>query len=113
MQSFFTEDEMKCPCCGKTIMDVAFIKYLNMARFLAGFPFVVSSGYRCPDHNKKVGSTSTNHTSGMAADIRCTDSRERYEMVQAMIGAGMIGLGIGLNYIHCDINRTTPRIWIY
>ena len=113
MKSFFTEEEMKCPCCGEGMMDLAFMRKLNMARWIAGFPFVVNSGYRCPGHNKKVGSISTNHTAGMAADILCIDAAKRYDVVMAMIGAGMLGIGTGPKFIHCDINRPTPRLWTY
>ena len=113
MENFFTENEMKCPCCGNLMMDTDFMKKLNMARWIARIPFVVNSGYRCPEHNKNVGSTSTNHTTGKAADIRCTDSTKRYDMVMAMIGAGIPGIGIGPTFIHCDVNRTAAMLWTY
>ena len=113
MESFFTEDEMKCPCCGKMMMDQTFMKKLNVARFMAGFPFVVSSGYRCPAHNEEVGSTSTNHTTGQAADVRCVNDAERYNMIWAMIGAGIKGIGVGKGFVHGDINRSIPKLWTY
>ena len=113
MKSFFTTDELKCKCCGKVAMDTEFMNKLNAARWLSGFPFIVGSGYRCEKHNKAVGSTSTNHTSGMAADIRCMDSFQRYQFIKSMIGAGMLGIGIGKDFIHCDVNRTRPAIWTY
>ena len=113
MKSFFTDDELRCKCCGKIRMATDFVEKLNMARWLAGFPFVVNSGYRCGNHNTAVGSTTSNHVVGAAADIRCGESGKRYEMIKAMIGAGMLGIGIGIVYVHCDDNRQTPRIWTY
>ena len=113
MQGYFTDDELKCPCCGKVLMDKSFLRKLNLARFIAGFPFVVNSGYRCPGHNKAVGSTSTNHTSGQAADIKCIDANRRYEMVIAMIGVRMMGIGIGKTFVHCDNKHPVHTIWTY
>ena len=112
MQSFFTDDEMKCPCCGKMLTDLGFMKKLNLARWIAGIPFEVNSGYRCPDHNKAKESTSLNHVRGMAADIRCTDSTQRYQIVLGMIGAGIRGIGIHKTFIHGDINRDINKMWI-
>lgn len=113
MKNYFTSDEMKCPCCGKSEMDPDFMEKLNMARDLAGIPFIVVSGYRCEAHNKEVGSTSSNHTMGRAADINCGKGRDRYAMDRAMIEAGMMGIGIGETYIHCDTNRPHPVLWTY
>ena len=112
MQNFFSDDEMRCPCCGKMLMDLAFMRQLNMARWIAGIPFIVNSGYRCPEHNRQVGSTSENHPKGMAADIRCTDAGQRFRLVGGVIGAGMQGIGIYKTYVHCDINRPLPAIWV-
>ena len=113
MQSFFTADEMKCRGCGKLVMDETFMGKLNLARWIAGVPFVVNSGYRCPKHNKEVGSTSDNHTKGKAADIQCRSGASRFELIKALIGAGMMGIGIGKSFIHADTNRETTAIWTY
>ncbi len=113
MKSFFTNAEMRCPCCGIEKMDIAFMIYLNRTRGFAGFPFIVNSGYRCEKHNKEVGSTSTNHTRGMAADIYCIDASKRFDMISAMLCAGMTGIGVGPKFIHCDINHETTMIWTY
>lgn len=113
MQNYFTDTEMQCKHCGQKGMDENFMEKLNLARAVAGFPFVVNSGYRCPIHNRKVGSTTTNHPRGLAADIICEDDDKRFIMVRAMIGVEMSGIGIGHNFVHCDINHGTPMIWTY
>lgn len=113
MQNYFSNDELKCKCCGALKMDDDFIKCLNAARMIAKIPFRVTSGFRCEAHNEKVGSTSANHTSGKAADIACLHSNDRYLMIQALLMAGMKGIGIDENFIHCDINRDDPVLWLY
>ncbi|MBU2118765.1 MAG: hypothetical protein KJ954_14350 [Alphaproteobacteria bacterium] len=113
MKSYFTDAELKCPCCWKLVMDQDFLEKLNQARELAGFAFSVDSGYRCEKHNAEVGSTSTNHTRGKAADIICPDGYQKYVMVRSMIITGLLGIGIGKDFLHVDTNRTMPAIWTY
>lgn len=113
MEQYFTDDELKCKCCGALIIDTVFRIRLNLARHLAGFPFRITSGYRCEKHNKEVGSTSLNHVRGMAADVKCVDSKQRFLMVRAMQQAALLGIGIGKTFVHCDTNRTNPSIWTY
>ena len=113
MDNYFKPDELKCKCCGESSMDVRFMVKLNAARYLCGFPFVLNSAYRCREHNKAVGSTSGNHVTGKAADIRCLNSHDRFLLTKALLDVGMLGIGIGPLFIHADINRETPMIWLY
>ena len=61
-------------------------KILDPLREAYGKPIVVTSGYRCPALNKRVGgSTSSQHMQGMAADIRTTsdlpqDNKKLYDL---------------------------------
>lgn len=46
---------------------------LEQVQILTEFPLEISSGYRCPDLNRRVGGASTSqHTQGQAADFTCT-----------------------------------------
>jgi zinc D-Ala-D-Ala carboxypeptidase len=113
MKNYFSDYELRCKCCDALVVDEDFLRRLNNARMIAGFPFVITSGYRCPKHNAEVGSTSTNHTSGKAADIQCLSDNERYRMLNALIIAGMMGIGVGKDFIHADTNRLTLAVWTY
>lgn len=113
MKNYFTDDELKCKCCGKLIIDQDFREKLNQARELSGFPWFINSGYRCPAHNTAEGSTSDNHPKGKAVDVKCLSDRRRYKIIRAMIAAGILGIGINEDFIHGDTNRTTPAIWTY
>ncbi len=45
---------------------------LEQVRMLTGFPLEISSGYRCPELNSRVGGAKTSqHTRGQAADFTC------------------------------------------
>lgn len=54
---------------------------LDPLREKYGYPIHVSSGYRCPRLNKAVGgAVNSQHTTGEAADIYVTRSKERSEL---------------------------------
>jgi len=113
---YFKLSEFKCPCCGKADMQQEFLDKIDKARDKAGIPFVITSGYRCPKHNKEVGGRPNSaHTKGLAADIKCTNSRDRYKMVKALLEAGFTRIGVGKDFIHADIDETKPQevIWTY
>jgi len=70
----FTRHEFVCRCgCGRADMDEGFVVMLDNARRLAGVAFHVNSGFRCPRHDRRVGTSADPgggpHTKGIAADI--------------------------------------------
>lgn len=113
MEQYFSDDELRCKCCGALVIDTVFRIRLNLSRYLAGFPFEITSGHRCEKHNIEVGSTSVNHVIGKAADIKCEDAHKRFVMVKAIQQAGILGIGIGKVFVHADINRAVSCIWTY
>ena len=109
----FKIEEFNCKCCGGNKMKPDFLEKLDNARDIAGIPFGISSGYRCPNHNKEIGSTATNHPLGVAADIRCTDGSSRFKIISALIQAGFTRIGVAKSFIHCDTNNLPSSIWFY
>jgi len=97
-------------------------KVIEMRKFL-GFPFFVSSGYRCPDYNDIVSTTGRNgpHTTGRAIDILC-DYEQAFLILSNAKRFGFTGVGVkqkGVNrFIHLDdltgsVNRPRPTVWSY
>lgn len=75
-----------------------------------GPAFVVSSGYRCPAHNKAVGGVADSaHTRGYAADIRCTDSHTRFAVLRALLEVGFRRIELAPTWIHVDCDPAKPR----
>lgn len=115
---YFKLSEFDCPCekgSGKK-MDKKFLEKLDYARHNAGIPFKITSGYRCEEHNLKVGGrVGSSHLKGLAVDIAYTGSRERYIIVNALISVGINRIGIGKSFIHCDIDNLKDQdvIWLY
>lgn len=70
----FKRSEFKCKCgCGADRIDIRLVKILDNIRDYYGKPAIITSGVRCPNHNKAVGGTSTSwHLStrgGKASDF--------------------------------------------
>jgi len=108
-------NEFKCPCCNQAIMDIKFLHKLEMAREMAGIPFVINSGFRCPSHNKLVGgSSNSSHLKGIAADIAIKNSTDRRKILIALLTC-FNRIGIGGTFIHVDIDETkNPNVvWVY
>ena len=100
-------------------MDASFIDMLDDLREKLGFPFIITSGYRCPKHNKEVSNTGEAgpHTTGRAADISASGAHALDIIVHGYrsgfkgIGAKQKGQG---RFIHLDdIPRPYPTFWSY
>jgi len=119
MTDHFTTDEKSCHCgCGLNLVDQnpRFLQALNTARELAGVPFPANSMTRCVKHNAAVGGeTNSAHLRGLAADIACTDSRNRERILFGLFGAGFTRIGVGKTFIHVDMDASLPQevIWVY
>ena len=84
-------------------MSVPFLNKLTKARELAAIGFKITSGYRTPDHNEKVGGVSnSSHTLGHAVDIYAPTSRQKYIIINALLQAGFNRIGVAKNFIHVD-----------
>lgn len=116
-ERFFTAREFECAahcgdCLGK--MDEKLLNMLDAARKKAGIPFVITSGYRCPARNKQVGGVENSaHTRGMAADISCTDSKQRYTILNALLAVGFQRVELGDTWLHVDVDMTKPHPCIF
>ncbi|MBS0289290.1 MAG: DUF882 domain-containing protein [Proteobacteria bacterium] len=123
---YFSDDEMRCHCgCKRVEMDPYFMSKLHSLRKLLEFPFLVTSGFRCPEYNEKISSTGTNgpHTTGRAVDIAIS-GKQAYLLVQYAANFHFLGIGIKQSgpdekrYVHLDDlsekeGFPRPRIWSY
>ena len=97
-------------------MDVAFLNKLSKARELAAIGFKITSGYRSPAHNAKVGGVpSSSHTNGHAVDIYAPTSTQKYLIINSLLQVGFNRIGVAKNFIHVDDdpNKSEDVIWTY
>lgn len=120
----FQLNEFACHCgCGQNLIDHQFVTELDELRHRLGYPLVITSGYRCPDHNAKVSSTGRTgpHVAGRAADIG-VDRTRAYEVLQTALLMKFTGIGVqqkgGARFIHLDNlpnapGQPRPVVWSY
>ena len=117
----FKEEEFMCKCgCLQTNMHSVTLDLLQKLRNMCGFPLVITSGYRCPTHNKSVSHTGEAgpHTTGKAVDIK-VDRQKAYTVLKCALILGFTGIGVSQKgegrFLHLDnINDTTrPTVWSY
>ncbi|MEG1824892.1 MAG: D-Ala-D-Ala carboxypeptidase family metallohydrolase [Cloacibacillus sp.] len=62
--------ELQCPCCHRVMTHPRLVAALQSLRDLLERPMVITSGYRCAEHNRTVGGASASrHMKGLAADV--------------------------------------------
>lgn len=110
----FNESEFACKCCGVAKVDPELVAKLQAARDIYWKPMRITSGYRCPRHNKAVGGVPNSyHVQGQAADVLCSPG-DWDEMVSAFESAGFLRIGQYRNkgFIHVDVGSSpSPATW--
>lgn len=88
---------------------------LQVIREHVGQPITITSGYRSPDHNRRVGGAPrSTHVSGKGADFRARDitPKDLAAEIEKLVEEGRIPLG-GLKayktWVHYDIRGTRAR----
>ena len=97
-------------------MNQEFMDRLQHVRSRCGFPFEINSGFRIEHRNKVVGGAANSaHLRGRAADIACTNSGYRFEIVEGALALGFRRIGIAKSFIHLDDDPTLPKrvMWLY
>lgn len=97
-------------------MDIDFLTKLEAARELANIPFKINSGYRTQEHNLKVGGVyASSHKKGLAADISCLNSDQKYIILKSLLTVGFTRFGIGKTFIHVDDDKEKSQnvVWTY
>jgi len=115
---YFKHEEFDSPDevgSGK-LMDSELLEMIDKAREIYGKPIHVTSGYRTKEHNEKVGGvTSSSHLRGLAIDVACVKSDDRFEMLTALLEVGFNRIGVASTFIHVDIDKDKSQnvIWTY
>lgn len=83
---------------------------LQLLRDLAGKPVIITSGYRNPAYNLKVGGSPTSrHLRGEAADIQIPGLGPQ-QVAELAEQVGFMGIGVYDTFTHVDV-RGVPAKW--
>ncbi len=102
-------------CCTTVYIDEQLVNFLQMIRDHFGKPVKITSGYRCPKHNKSVnGATASRHAKGQAADI-VVEGVAPAEVAKYAESIGIKGIGLYETakdgfFVHID-TRTNKSFW--
>lgn len=118
----FSADEFACRCPNQNClmkdgsrMDSGFIQALQIMRDVLKKPIKITSGLRCPDWNDHEGGKSdSSHLKGLAVDIECLDSRDRYQLV-SLARSVFSRIGVAKTFIHIDQDESKVQevMWVY
>ena len=114
----FNSSEFDCHgsgCCSQTIINPQLVKYLQQIRDHFNAPITITSAYRCPTHNSRVGGApGSRHSKGDAADI-VVKGRTPREVAKYAESIGIKGIGLYETsadgyFVHID-TRSTKSFW--
>jgi uncharacterized protein YcbK (DUF882 family) len=110
----FDSSEFKCKCCGESRMNPKLIELLQAIREKLGKSISITSGYRCQNHNKKVGGAlHSQHCLGNAADIQVAGmtAHEVHDYLASHFNQRCKGLGKYPNFTHIDVRDGDSARW--
>ena len=115
MYKYFSRDEFACQATGENEIEDELILALDELREACGFPFVITSGYRSPQHPIELGKIKPGtHAQGIAADIAVSSGIQRHTIVKKAIELGFSGIGVANGFVHVDVRPTdVPVMWTY
>lgn len=97
--------------CDKVIVDRELIDVLEDIRAQFNKPVIVTSGYRTPEYNAKIGGVkNSQHTKGTAADIKVSDIQASW--VQKYLKdkyPDKYGIGSYSTFTHIDVRAKKAR----
>lgn len=93
----------------KSLLNVQLIQRLEGVQSVLKSPLVITSGFRTHAEDLAIGSSGNSaHVRGLAVDIRCKTSQDRYQIVEALFMFGFKRIGIEVDHIHADIDKSLP-----
>ena len=111
---YFKVEDFNCQETGENEMCPDFLQKLDALREVCGFPFIITSGYRSPNHSIEAKKAKPGtHSQGIAADIKVVGGAQRMAIIRNASIMGFNGIGVAKGFVHVDTRETTPVAWKY
>jgi zinc D-Ala-D-Ala carboxypeptidase len=107
----FSPAEIACRGTGRLVVNEAALDRLQALRDALGKPLIITSAYRSPSHNKKVGGAKNSvHLTGGAFDVSMSNhDPQAFEDAARRCGFTGFGYYTRQNFMHIDCGK--PRSW--
>ena len=107
----FKNEEFACKHCGGIKPDQHLLAVLELVRLRFDSPVMITSGYRCPVHNKNVGGAAqSKHLEGIAADIKVKNvSPDTVYEYLCETFPNTYGIGLYKSWVHIDTRKKMAR----
>lgn len=107
----FSPREIACKGTGSILIDQDALDKLQALRDRLGKPIVLTSAYRSPEHNRKVGGAKNSyHMQGVAFDVRM-DNHDPHAFEAAARSVGFTGFGYYPRSGFLHIDTGPARTW--
>ena len=110
---YFVVYEFACPHCNECLIDDELVKILDAIREEIKSPVIVTSGYRCQEHNLEIGGApQSKHILGIASDIVAPKLtvKELYIVAERILGnRGGLGYYPARGFVHIDTRKEVAR----
>lgn len=108
----FSPREIACPATGKIVISSHAMNCLTMLRSSWGRPLHITSAYRSPEHNERVGGVKNSyHTKGQAFDIAMLSPGDAEWFIECAKNAGFTGIGTYPRGRFIHIDTGPERSW--
>lgn len=106
----FKLKEFQCKDGSKLVkIDSQLLNKLQQLRDIIGKPIIINSGFRTPEHNKRVrGAENSFHLQGKAADIQVNGITPK-QLAKYAEKVGFNGIGVYKTFIHVDVRDYKAR----
>jgi len=118
LSEHFSEKEFQCHCgkCTMPTISQELLDVLEQLRSEFSATIAITSGYRCPDHNKTVGGAKdSQHCHGIAADIKVFNKIKQQmppDIIYAYLNTRYqhkYGIGKYAAWTHIDVRANKAR----
>lgn len=112
ISKYFSRHEIACKCgCGFNSMDVETLAVADDAREFVGHPITPSSGARCFEYNREVGSNdASQHPLARAIDLPVNDPLALYAYLCDKY-PNKYGFGLYRTFVHIDTRSGGDARW--
>lgn len=112
----FNVKEFQCKCgnCESVTPPMELLSALELVRLRFRSPVIITSGYRCPEHNERIGGAKkSRHVVGDAADFSVVGVPPK-QVEQFLLDTypNSYGIAAGKGFTHLDVRPVKAR-WSY